>query len=86
MGASENEVLEGGHSQFTSSNMSVPFFFFPPFWQKRKGVVGSRNKEKKLWFFTVQITRVFFYRNKNILCSMTCGGNLQEEQKYNFIP
>ncbi len=24
--------------------------------------------------------------NKNILCSMTCGGNLQEEQKYNFIP
>ena len=62
MGASENEVLEGGHSQFSSSNMSVTFFFFPPFWQKRKGVVGSRNKEKKLWFFTVQITRVFFYR------------------------
>ena len=29
MGASENEVLEGGHSQFSSSNMSVPFFFLP---------------------------------------------------------
>ena len=25
-------------------------------------------------------------KQEHVLCSMTCSGNLQEEQKYNFIP
>ena len=50
MGASENEVLEGGHSQFSSSNMSVPFFL-PSILAKEERGGGVAKLRKKLCFY-----------------------------------
>ncbi len=59
MGASENEVLEGGHSQFSSSNMSVPFFLPSILAKEERGGGVAKQRKKNCGFLRFKSQEFF---------------------------